>query len=60
MNNKRNKLTWFLFLIFGFLILWINKSIKSKTFINLKNEFKELLKRNSKYTEDKDYILIHK
>ena len=55
----RQRLTWFLFLCFGILILIINKSFKISIFKNFIEEIKELLKKNSLY-DDGDYKLIKK
>lgn len=56
----KQKLTWFLFLCFGILILIINNSFKINIFKNFIEEVKELLRKNSQYIEDGDYRLIKK
>lgn len=56
----RQRLLWFLFLANAFLILTIDKGFKIRYFWNFIREFGEVLKRQSKYTEDKDFILVHK
>ena len=56
----KKRLTWLLLLIFGFLILLLNKNLMKEDIGRFINEFKELLKKNSKYIEDSDYILTRK
>lgn len=60
MKNLSNRITWFLFLLIGWIILVINDNRSKKLHLNFLQELKELCKKHSKYTEDKDYILINK
>jgi len=56
----KKRITWLLLLIFGFLILLLNKNLMKEDIGRFISEFKELLKKNSKYIEDSDYILTRK
>jgi hypothetical protein len=58
MKNKR--LTWFLFLLVGWIILVINGCRSKKIHLSFINELRELCKKHSIYLEDGDYRLIHK
>ena len=58
--KMRRKISWFLLLLAGYLILLISNSKNLKYFPNLIRELGKLIKRNSKYTEDSDFILIPK
>ena len=60
MKNLSRRLTWFLFLLIGWIILIINGCRSKKTHLSFLQELKELCKKHSKYSEDGDYILIHK
>jgi hypothetical protein len=60
MKNLTNKITWFLFFTIGWIILIINGNRNKKIHLNFIQELKELCKKHSKYTEDGDYIIIHK
>jgi len=60
MNNIIKKLTWFLFLLMGWIILIVNGMRSKKIHLNFIRELKELCKKHSKYTEDGDFVLIHK
>ena len=56
----KKRINWLLLLIFGFLILLLNKNLMKEDIGRFISEFKELLKKNSKYIEDNDYILTRK
>ena len=56
----KKRISWFLFLLMGWIILIINGCRSKKVHLNFLRELKELCKKHSKYTEDKDFILIHK
>jgi hypothetical protein len=56
----KRKISWFLFLLIGWIILIINDCRSKKIHLNFLRELKELCKKHSKYTEDNDFVLIHK
>lgn len=56
----KKRLNWILLLWTSYLILLINNWKNLKYFPNLIKEFKKIIKKNSKYTEDDEFILIHK
>lgn len=56
----RKRLSWLLLLWTSYLILLINDWKNLRYFGHLCKEFRKLIKNNSKYTEDSDFILIHK
>ena len=60
MNKFKQRIIWFLFISNAFLILIVNYGFNFKYFINLIRNYKEIIKRNSKYIEDGDYRLVHK
>jgi hypothetical protein len=56
----KNRINWGILLWAGFLIL-LNMNIKNIKYLpNLLKELHRLWKKNSKYSEDGDFILIHK
>jgi len=57
--NKR-KISWVLLLLVTYLILLLNDWKNFKYFSNLIKELKKMLKKHSSYTEDGDFVLIHK
>lgn len=59
MKNLSKRLTWFLLLLIGWIILIVNGYKSKKLHLNFFKEFKELCKKHSKYTEDDDYVIIH-
>ena len=60
MKNLSRRITWFLLLLVGWIILIINGMRSKKMHLNFLRELKELSRKYSKYTEDGDYTLIHK
>jgi hypothetical protein len=56
----KKRLTWFLLLWVSYIILVIFDWKNLKYFSNLIKELHKLIKKNSKYTEDGDFILIPK
>jgi hypothetical protein len=56
----RNKITWFLFLFLGFLIVILNHPVNSKFIFNFMREIRLIMKKHSKYTEDNHWHLIEK
>ena len=60
MKNLSKRLTWFLFLLVGWIILIINGCRSKKIHLNFLRELKELCKKHSRYTEDSGFVLIHK
>ena len=57
--NKR-KISWILLLWTAYLILLLNDWKNLKYFPNLIRELCKMLKKYSSYTEDGDFVLIHK
>jgi len=60
MYKIKQRLVWILLFSTSFLILLILNGFSLKYFLNLMKNYKEILKKESKYTEDGDYYLIHK
>lgn len=58
MSNLSKKLTWFIFIFMGWIILIINGVRSKKIHMSFIQELKELCKKHSKYTEDKDYEIV--
>jgi len=58
-NNFKTRINWGILLLSAYLILIIINWKNSKYFFNLLKELTDLLKNNSKYVEDGDFILIH-
>lgn len=56
----KNRISWGLLLWTVFLILIMSDIKNLKYFFNLLKELHQLLKKNSKYIEDNDFVLIHK
>lgn len=56
----KKKINWGILLWSVFLILVISDLKNLKYLSNLIKELNKLFKKHSKYTEDKDFILIHK
>jgi len=56
----RLKITWICFYLFALLILLLNGSLRHKHLINFWNGFKDILRRYSDKTEDKDWTLTYK
>jgi len=60
MNKIKQRLVWLLLLSTSFLTLLILNGFKWKYFSNLFKNYKQVLKKGSKYTEDGDYYLTRK
>ncbi len=60
MIKLSNKITWFLFLLMGWLILMVNGCKSKKMHSNFIRELLELCKKHSKYTVDSDWELRKK
>jgi len=58
-NKLKTRITWGILLLSTYLILVIINWKNFKYFFNLLKELTDLLKNNSKYVEDGDFILIH-
>lgn len=58
--NIKIKINWALLLLTAFFILLINNWKNIAYLGNLFKEFKNLIKKNSKYTEDGDFSIIPK
>jgi len=56
----KRKLIWLTFLIFTFTILILDNFHNIIYFRKFMKKFKNLLKKDSEYTEDKNYILRRK
>lgn len=56
----RSRFKWSLFIIMGFIILIADTPVNWKYFFNVMKELRELLRRNSKYSEDGDFVLVHR
>jgi hypothetical protein len=56
----RQKLSWLLLLWTTFIILILQDWHNCKYMFRLFREFYKILKKNSHYAEDSDFILIHK
>jgi hypothetical protein len=56
----KKRISWFLLLWTGYLLLLISDWRNIKYFGNLIKELQKLIEKNSKYTEDNDFIIIHK
>lgn len=56
----KKRISWILLLWTCYLLLLINNWRNLKYFGSLCKEFKKLIKKNSKYTEDGDFILVPK
>ena len=60
MNSLSKRITWFLFLLLGWIILIINGHRDKKIHITFLQELKELCKKHSKYTEDSGWTLVRR
>jgi len=56
----RRRVIWIFFLIFAFIILLCNDIKYILNFPKFMCEFREIIKKYSKYTEDADYTLVRK
>jgi len=56
----KKRISWFLLLWTGYLLLIINNWKNIKYFGHLVKELQKLLKNNSKYIEDAGWILVRK
>jgi len=56
----RRRVIWIFFLIFAFIILLCNDIKYILNFPKFISEFREILRKYSKYTDDGDYTLVHK
>jgi len=59
MYNLKQRLIWAILIWNIFIILIIENSSNLKYIWQVLHELKELLKKNSKYTEDKGWVYIH-
>ena len=59
-STINHRLSWGILLLSAFAILIIFDIKKLKYLSNLLKELRELFKKNSKYTEDTGFVLIHK
>jgi hypothetical protein len=56
----KNRISWGILLWAGFLVLVTTDWKNIKYLFNLIKELSILMKKNSKYTEDDGFVLIHK
>mgnify|MGYP007044044372 CR=1 FL=1 len=56
----RRRVIWLLFLIFAFIILLCNDIKYILNFPKFMSEFREIIRKYSKYIEDGDYTLVRK